>query len=101
MEKAVVLLLIITGIIYALPNLFSQNGEKAGTAFLPGQSINLGLDLQGGSHLLLQTDLNAVIAERMVGISENLRLSLRKEKIRFRSLKARRTRLPLPFVMKR
>ena len=87
-KKAVVLLLIITGIIYALPNLFSQNGEKAGTAFLPGQSINLGLDLQGGSHLLLQTDLNAVIAERMVGISENLRLSLREKKIRFRSLKA-------------
>ena len=87
-KKAVVLLLIITGIIYALPNLFSQKGEKADTAFLPGQSINLGLDLQGGSHLLLQTDLNAVIAERMVGISENLRLSLREEKIRFRSLKA-------------
>ena len=41
-----------------------------------------------GNSLLLQTDLNAVIAERMVGISENLRLSLREKKIRFRSLKA-------------
>ena len=31
--------------------------------WLPHQQINLGLDLQGGSHLLLEVDLGAVIDE--------------------------------------
>lgn len=87
-KKAIVLLLVAIGILYALPNLFSRGGDKGGPAFIPGQAINLGLDLQGGSHLLLQADLNAVIAERMVGVQENLRLAFRAEKIRFRNLKA-------------
>ena len=87
-KKAIVLLLVAIGILYALPNLFSRGDDKGGPAFVPGQAINLGLDLQGGSHLLLQADLNAVIAERMVGVQENLRLAFRAEKIRFRNLKA-------------
>ena len=87
-KKAIVLLLVAIGILYALPNLFSRGDDKGGPAFIPGQAINLGLDLQGGSHLLLQADLNAVIAERMVGVQENLRLAFRAEKIRFRKLKA-------------
>ena len=87
-KKAIVLLLVAIGILYALPNLFSRGDDKGGPAFIPGQAINLGLDLQGGSHLLLQADLNAVIAERMVGVQENLRLAFRAEKIRFRNLKA-------------
>ena len=86
-KKAIVLLLVAIGILYALPNLFSRGDDKGGPAFIPGQAINLGLDLQGGSHLLLQADLNAVIAERMVGVQENLRLAFRAEKIRFRNLK--------------
>jgi preprotein translocase subunit SecD len=87
-KKAIVLLLVAIGILYALPNLFSRGDDKGGPAFIPGQAINLGLDLQGGSHLLLQADLNAVITERMVGVQENLRLAFRAEKIRFRNLKA-------------
>ena len=87
-KKAIVLLLVAIGILYALPNLFSRGDDKGGPAFIPGQAINLGLDLQGGSHLLLQADLNAVIAERMVGVQENLRLAFRAEKIRFRNLKS-------------
>jgi len=87
-KKAIVLLLVATGMLYAAPNLFSRGDDSGGTAFMPGQAINLGLDLQGGSHLLLQADLSAVVAERMVSVSENLRLTLRAEKIRFRSLKA-------------
>ena len=87
-KKAIVLLLVATGMLYAAPNLFSRGDDSGGTAFMPGQAINLGLDLKGGSHLLLQADLSAVVAERMVSVSENLRLTLRAEKIRFRSLKA-------------
>ena len=86
-KKAIVLLLVAIGILYALPNLFSRGDDKGGPAFIPGQAINLGLDLQGGSHLLLQADLNAVIAERMVGVQENLRLAFRAEKNQIQKFK--------------
>ena len=33
-------------------------------SWLPGEAINLGLDLQGGSHLLLRADLPAVQEEQ-------------------------------------
>ena len=68
-KKAIVLLLVAAGMLYAAPNLFSRGDNRGGTAFMPGQAINLGLDLQGGSHLLLQADLSAVVAERMVSVS--------------------------------
>ena len=49
----------VLGIIFALPNLIGGD-DGAGADFLPGKQINLGLDLQGGSHLLLRVDVDAV-----------------------------------------
>ena len=45
------------GVVFALPNVIGDNIDKS---FLPGKQINLGLDLQGGSHLLLRVDVDAV-----------------------------------------
>ena len=91
-KKTVVLFVILLGCVYAVPNLFSSGGDKQARsgimAWLPGDTINLGLDLQGGSHLLLRADLPAVQAERLTGVAEQLRLALRDEKIQFRGLKA-------------
>ena len=77
---------------YAVPNLFSSGSDhqaRSGVmSWLPGDAINLGLDLQGGSHLLLRADLPAVQEERLTGVAEQLRLALRDERIQFRGLKA-------------
>ena len=51
-KKTLVILVAALGIIYAAPNLLPV--EREGGGILPGQKINLGLDLQGGSHLLLR-----------------------------------------------
>ena len=82
-KKLLVLLICATGIAYAVPNLF---GGRDGGGPLPGQSINLGLDLQGGSHLLLQVDSAAVQTERLDSIGESLRLEFREARIRFKNL---------------
>ncbi len=88
-KKALVLFVTGFGIVYAVPNLLPDNPEQTSPpSFIPGQTINLGLDLQGGSHLLLRADMDAVITERLNGIAEQLRLSLRAEKLRFRDLRA-------------
>ena len=71
------------GIIYALPNIVSSDN---GVAFLPGKKINLGLDLQGGSHLLLRVDIDAVKKEQLENLGEAIRRDFRSKKIQFSDL---------------
>ncbi len=73
-------------VILSLPNLFSREQMAAMPSWLPHQQINLGLDLQGGSHLLLEVQLEAVVTERMNSLVDEIRASLRKERIGYRGL---------------
>ena len=60
------------GIIYALPNFFNNLQRDGDQPFLPGKTINLGLDLQGGSYLLLEADINSVLNERLEAVNEDV-----------------------------
>lgn len=86
----VILILIISvvGILYALPNLFPKDDLKNVPEWLPHKQINLGLDLQGGSHLLLQVDTKAVIEERVKAIRGDVRQALRDARIGYTKLRA-------------
>src|SRR5262249_42205429 len=57
---ATVLAIILIGVITAIPNLFRPETLAAMPSFFPKNQVNLGLDLQGGSHLLLEVDLKAL-----------------------------------------
>ena len=83
-KKLLVLLVTALGIAYAAPNLLPGEGGSGGV--LPGQKINLGLDLQGGSHLLLRVDMDAVASERLESVAETVRQEFRASKIRFSGL---------------
>ncbi len=85
-KKLLVLLVIALGVVYALPNLV-PTADDNNSSFLPGQQINLGLDLQGGSHLLMLVDMDVVQTERLNSLSETIRQEFRTEKIRFNDLK--------------
>ena len=85
-KKLLVLLVIALGVVYALPNLV-PTADDNNSGFLPGQQINLGLDLQGGSHLLMLVDMDVVQTERLNSLSETIRQEFRAEKIRFNDLK--------------
>ena len=82
-KKLLVAAIAALGIIYALPNLISNDKSAA---FLPGKKINLGLDLQGCSHLLLRVDIDAVRKERLENLGETIRRNFRSKKIRFSAL---------------
>ena len=86
-KKTLVILVAALGIIYAAPNLLP--GERGSGGILPGQKINLGLDLQGGSHLLLRVDMEEVVDERLEGMAETIRQEFRAQKIRFSGLDVR------------
>ncbi|MGB1356934.1 MAG: protein translocase subunit SecD [Candidatus Puniceispirillaceae bacterium] len=84
-KKLVVILITVLGIVYAAPNVMPGDDDIAG-GVLPGQKINLGLDLQGGSHLLLRVDMDVVAQERLEGVAETIRQDFRAKKIRFSGL---------------
>ena len=65
------------GIIYSLPN-FTPFPKIDGNTFLPGKTINLGLDLQGGSYLLLEADINSVVNERLETVNDDVSRKLKE-----------------------
>jgi SecD/SecF GG-like protein len=55
-------------------------------AWLPQPRINLGLDLQGGSHLLLEVDMKTVLKERLTNARSEVRQALVKAQVPHRGL---------------
>ncbi len=64
-----VIVLSILGVLYAVPNILPAEQKAWVQAnipdWLPSKTVNLGLDLRGGSYLLLEADTKVVIAERI------------------------------------
>jgi preprotein translocase subunit SecD len=74
------------GIWLSLPTFFSEATLSQMPSWFPRQRLSLGLDLQGGSHLLLGVDLKAVAQERMTNMVDALRQSLRKAQVGYTGL---------------
>ncbi len=67
-----VVIVTILGIIWAFPNTLSEDARNKLPKFLPHSAINLGLDLQGGSHLLFEVDKNAIYKQRIDAVSDDM-----------------------------
>jgi preprotein translocase subunit SecD len=67
----------------ALPSLFNVAGLDWPSA-LPDPQVNLGLDLAGGSHLLLEAKADDVRGQRLVNMEETVRQLMRNAKPRIR-----------------
>ena len=82
-----IFLVIFAVFLFAFPNIFSQSQLKNFPSFMPNQQVNLGLDLQGGSHLLIEVDTNEIIKERIENLSFDLRKLFKKNSIKINNLK--------------
>lgn len=69
------------GIYFFLPNLTFFNNSN----FFSEKRVNLGLDLQGGSYLLLEIDSNPLIEQRLQAKSLEVRRELRKNNIQYKN----------------
>ncbi|MGC1344696.1 MAG: protein translocase subunit SecD [Methyloceanibacter sp.] len=78
--------IVLTGIIFALPNLFPRSTMESMPAWLPHHQVNLGLDLQGGAHLLYQLDENEMIEDWLNKLRDDVRETLRKDRISYTDL---------------
>ena len=82
-KKAWLWLLVAAGILAALPSLVSLAGGRWPAA-LPGPTVNLGLDLAGGSHILLEADPRQVAEQRLENMEETVRAAMRRAEPRIR-----------------
>jgi protein-export membrane protein SecD len=71
------------GALLCIPNL-----ARAPAPWLPWRQVHLGLDLQGGSYLLMQVDMSAVIKQRLNGLIGSIRQALVSREIFYRTIQA-------------
>ena len=76
-KKILVLVLGILGFAFSAPNLLSQDTLNKIPDWLPHKHMNLGLDLRGGAHLLIEAKLEVAIKEGLENLLFSARSSLR------------------------
>ncbi len=76
-----VVLTLLVGCLYAVPSFLPEKVTDQFPTFLKAR-VNLGLDLSGGSHLLLEADTQEVAKQRILNMEEQIRTELRKGETR-------------------
>ena len=79
-QRVAIALVCVLGALYALPNLFGGKYFEKFPEWMPGKTINLGLDLQGGLHLLLKVETDVAIDEMVGNLEGDIRDVLRKQR---------------------
>jgi preprotein translocase subunit SecD len=74
------------GVLLSLPNLFTPAQLSYLPHFIPKKQVALGLDLRGGSYLLLHVDVDAAQRERLNSITDSVRNTLRDAHIGYTGL---------------
>jgi preprotein translocase subunit SecD len=81
-KAAGILLLALVVCLFAVPNFFPENVIRKWPTWAQ-RHIVLGLDLQGGSSLLLEVDTNAVRKDRLTSLNDEVLRILRQARIQF------------------
>ncbi|EJL53150.1 protein-export membrane protein, SecD/SecF family [Rhizobium sp. CF122] len=78
--------IIFLGILIALPNALPQSTLDRLPSWLPHNRVSLGLDLRGGSHLVLEVDEADLTRERLQSLLQDARRVLREKNIQTKSI---------------
>jgi SecD/SecF fusion protein len=81
-------LILLSGLLIALPNALPDSAVARMPSWLPRDTVTLGLDLQGGSYLLLEVELDQVHKDRLEQLMSDIRAGLRKARIGYADLQA-------------
>jgi SecD/SecF fusion protein len=77
---------VLLAVVFTVPNLIPQHVLDTWPDWAPKRPMTLGLDLQGGSHIMLQVARDDLIAERVVNTRDDIRTKLRDAKIGYAGL---------------
>jgi preprotein translocase subunit SecD len=84
--RVAIFLTVALGTLYFLIPTFVSDIPAPWDKYLPKEKIHLGLDLQGGSHLVLEIDTAKALETMLERMSAELKETLMDNKIRFRNL---------------
>ena len=74
-------------VILAIPSLMPEaTRAKVLPTWLPHRAVSLGLDLQGGSQLLLEVDFDAFLRDQLTNLQDEIRAKFRESKVGYRGL---------------
>src|SRR5271170_3647293 len=82
-SRVLTLIVLLLGFIIALPNALPNSVLARMPRWWPTNTVALGLDLQGGSYLLLKVELDQVHKDRLESLMGDIRGTLRKNHIAF------------------
>lgn len=71
-------IIILLGVLFAIPSVLPTHIRAQVAQFLPTPTINLGLDLAGGSHILLEADTSQLAATRLEALEDSVRTAMRR-----------------------
>ncbi|MGN6548336.1 MAG: SecDF P1 head subdomain-containing protein, partial [Pararhizobium sp.] len=80
---------VVLAVVFAAPNLVSKSEVASLPKWLPHSRMTLGLDLQGGSHILLQVDRGDIVKDRLTSTTDDVRRLLRDKGIGYTGLGAK------------
>jgi len=83
---AIALFAVLMAVLYLVPSITSDF-PAWWSNILPRDKIHLGLDLQGGMHLVLEVEAIKAVESNLARVAEELKHDLRKKKIRYLDLK--------------
>ncbi|MBI1329856.1 MAG: protein translocase subunit SecD [Alphaproteobacteria bacterium] len=87
-SRVVTILVLLLGIVIALPNALPESALKNMPSWWPTGSVTLGLDLQGGSYMLMEVDYTAVEKDKGESLLAEARVRLRKARIGYEDIQA-------------
>jgi protein-export membrane protein SecD len=85
-SRVITMLILLGGLLIALPNALPDSFISRMPSFLPKDTVTLGLDLQGGSYLLLEVGMDQVEKDRLEQLTSDIRAGLRKAHIGYADL---------------
>lgn len=95
LRGAITLIVCLAALYFLIPT-FIPNIPSSWNKYLSKEKIHLGLDLQGGMHLVLEIDTDKALEAMMERTANDLKESLMDSKVRFRNLeKARGTAISM------
>tara|TARA_B100001996_G_scaffold381499_2_gene371050 strand:+ start:253 stop:1878 length:1626 start_codon:yes stop_codon:yes gene_type:complete len=95
-KQILVIFVLLFSIIYSLPTFYKE--VPTWLSSVNAKKMNLGLDLKGGVHFLMEVDLDEVVNSKSKKFSSDIRSQLRKNKIRYRNYNYQSNSIEIEFV---
>jgi len=89
-KRVLVVTVVVLSFLLCVPSFISKEHQEslrnALPSWVPAEAISLGLDLQGGSYMLLEADIPSVVKQKIEDSLTAVRTELRSDKVEAKSL---------------